>query len=218
MEIASAVQTICVYAIPLIFAITMHEASHGFAAKLLGDKTAYYLGRVTLNPLPHIDPIGTIALPAGMIVLGMIATGGIPFVFGYAKPVPVIPRYFKNIRRDIMLVALAGPAANLVQMVFWALLLKAFVFSGITTEFVLRVCEAGVFTNLFIMAFNLIPIPPLDGGKVLSGLLPRTLSEKFDMLENYGMIILIALIMTNAVSFLVRPFIYFGQLVLRLVL
>lgn len=218
MEIASAVQTICVYAIPLIFAITMHEASHGFAAKLLGDNTAYYLGRVTLNPIPHIDPIGTIALPAGMIILGMIATGGIPFVFGYAKPVPVIPRYFRNIRRDMMLVALAGPAANLIQMVFWALVLKVLVLSGTNSEFFLRVCEAGVFTNLFIMAFNLIPIPPLDGGKVLSGLLPRSLSEKFDMLENYGMIILIALIMTNAVDFLVKPFIYFGQWVLWLVI
>ena len=161
--IENAIQIICVYAIPLIFAITLHEAAHGWAAKKLGDDTAWILGRVTANPVPHIDPVGTVLVPGALVLMSAL-TGGAGFVFGWAKPVPINPRYFRHFNRDMMLTALAGPASNLLQAIGWAVVLKLVVMLGISERFVISVCAAGISVNLMLMAFNLIPIPPLDGG------------------------------------------------------
>lgn len=159
--IENAIQIICVYAIPLIFAITLHEAAHGWAAKKLGDDTAWILGRVTANPVPHIDPVGTVLVPGALVLMSAL-TGGAGFVFGWAKPVPINPRYFRHFNRDMMLTALAGPASNLLQAIGWAVVLKLVVMLGISERFVISVCAAGISVNLMLMAFNLIPIPPCE--------------------------------------------------------
>ena len=153
-----AIQTICVYAIPLIFAITLHESAHGWAAGRLGDPTATMLGRVTINPIPHIDPIGTIAVPGALLLMSAL-TGGGGLLFGWAKPVPINPRYFRNPLKAMTITAAAGPLSNLLQMIFWALLLKALAAVGFYDKFVISVCAAGISVNLMLMAFNLIPIP-----------------------------------------------------------
>ena len=175
-----AIQTICVYAIPLIFAITLHESAHGWAAGRLGDPTATMLGRVTINPIPHIDPIGTIAVPGALLLMSAL-TGGGGLLFGWAKPVPINPRYFRNPLKAMTITAAAGPLSNLLQMIFWALLLKALAAVGFYDKFVISVCAAGISMNLMLMAFNLIPIPPLDGGRIVRGLLPRQAGMAFDL-------------------------------------
>ena len=177
-----AIQTICVYAIPLIFAITLHESAHGWAAGRLGDPTATMLGRVTINPIPHIDPIGTIAVPGALLLMSAL-TGGGGLLFGWAKPVPINPRYFRNPLKAMTITAAAGPLSNLLQMIFWALLLKALAAVGFYDKFVISVCAAGISVNLMLMAFNLIPIPPLDGGRIVRGLLPRQAGMAFDKIE-----------------------------------
>ena len=139
--IENAIQIICVYAIPLIFAITLHEAAHGWAAKKLGDDTAWILGRVTANPVPHIDPLGTVLVPGALVLMSAL-TGGAGFVFGWAKPVPINPRYFRHFNRDMMLTALAGPASNLLQAIAWAVVLKLVVMLGISERFVISVCAS----------------------------------------------------------------------------
>ena len=191
--IENAIQIICVYAIPLIFAITLHEAAHGWAAKKLGDDTAWILGRVTANPVPHIDPVGTVLVPGALVLMSAL-TGGAGFVFGWAKPVPINPRYFRHFNRDMMLTALAGPASNLLQAIAWAVVLKLVVMLGISERFVISVCAAGISVNLMLMAFNLIPIPPLDGSKVLFAFLPDSAYEKLMRYEKYGMIALLILV------------------------
>lgn len=215
--IASAIQTICVYAIPLIFAITLHEAAHGWAAKQLGDTTAWMLGRVTLNPVPHIDPVGTILVPGALVLMSAL-TGGAGFVLGWAKPVPINLRNFRNINRDMMLTAMAGPLSNLLQAIGWALVLKLVVVAGITERFVISVAAAGVTVNLMLMAFNLIPIPPLDGGRILRGLLPRGIGELLDRIEPYGMLILVVLMAGGGLGLFARPFLEAGQWIVNLVL
>ena len=212
-----AIQTICVYAIPLIFAITLHESAHGWAAGRLGDPTATMLGRVTINPIPHIDPIGTIAVP-GALLLMSARTGGGGLVFGWAKPVPINPRYFRNPLKAMTITAAAGPLSNLLQMIFWALLLKALAAVGFYDKFVISVCAAGISVNLMLMAFNLIPIPPLDGGRIVRGLLPRQAGMAFDKIEPYGFMILLVLMVGGGLSFFVRPFLMFGQWIINLVL
>ena len=212
-----AIQTICVYAIPLIFAITLHESAHGWAAGRLGDPTATILGRVTINPLPHIDPIGTIAVPGALLLMSAL-TGGGGLLFGWAKPVPINPRYFRNPLKAMTITAAAGPLSNLLQMIFWALLLKALAAVGFYDKFVISVCAAGISVNLMLMAFNLIPIPPLDGGRIVRGLLPRQAGMAFDKIEPYGFMILLVLMVGGGLSFFVRPFLMFGQWIINLVL
>lgn len=212
-----AIQTICVYAIPLIFAITLHESAHGWAAGRLGDPTATMLGRVTINPIPHIDPIGTIAVPGALLLMSAL-TGGGGLLFGWAKPVPINPRYFRNPLKAMTITAAAGPLSNLLQMIFWALLLKALAAVGFYDKFVISVCAAGISVNLMLMAFNLIPIPPLDGGRIVRGLLPRQAGMAFDKIESYGFMILLVLMVGGGLSFFVRPFLMFGQWIINLVL
>ena len=212
-----AIQTICVYAIPLIFAITLHESAHGWAAGRLGDPTATMLGRVTINPIPHIDPIGTIAVPGALLLMSAL-TGGGGLLFGWAKPVPINPRYFRNPLKAMTITAAAGPLSNLLQMIFWALLLKALAAVGFYDKFVISVCAAGISVNLMLMAFILIPIPPLDGGRIVRGLLPRQAGMAFDKIEPYGFMILLVLMVGGGLSFFVRPFLMFGQWIINLVL
>ena len=212
-----AIQTICVYAIPLIFAITLHESAHGWAAGRLGDPTATMLGRVTINPIPHIDPIGTIAVPGALLLMSAL-TGGGGLLFGWAKPVPINPRYFRNPLKAMTITAAAGPLSNLLQMIFWALLLKALAAVGFYDKFVISVCAAGISVNLMLMAFNLIPIPPLDGGRIVRGLLPRQAGMAFDKIEPYGFMILLVLMVGGGLSFFVRPLLMFGQWIINLVL
>lgn len=212
-----AIQTICVYAIPLIFAITLHESAHGWAAGRLGDPTATMLGRVTINPIPHIDPIGTIAVPGALLLMSAL-TGGGGLLFGWAKPVPINPRYFRNPLKAMTITAAAGPLSNLLQMIFWALLLKALAAVGFYDKFVISVCAAGISVNLMLMAFNLILIPPLDGGRIVRGLLPRQAGMAFDKIEPYGFMILLVLMVGGGLSFFVRPFLMFGQWIINLVL
>ena len=167
MDIPNLIQTVAIYALPVLFAITIHEAAHGYVARYFGDNTAWTLGRVTLNPLKHIDPIGTIAMP----LLLYFATSG-AFLFGYAKPVPVNFGKLRNPKRDMIWVALAGPASNFAQALLWAVALVVMVGIGTQERFFIQMAQAGALVNLVMWAFNLFPLPPLDGGRILAGLLP----------------------------------------------
>ncbi len=189
------IQTVLIYALPVIFAITLHEAAHGYAAQRLGDNTAAMLGRVTLNPLPHIDPMGTILLP----LLLYFSTGG-AFLFGYAKPVPVRFDQLRHPKRDMVWVALAGPASNLVQALLWGVLLYVLAAGGITERFFLEMCKAGMLTNVVMFAFNLFPLPPLDGGRILVGLLPWRQAVMVSRIEPFGFYIVMALVITGVIS------------------
>ena len=201
MDLAQIIQTVTLYAIPVLFAITMHEAAHGYVAKHYGDPTAYLLGRVTLNPAKHIDPLGTIAMP----LLLYFATSG-NFLFGYAKPVPVNFGRLRNPKRDMVWVALAGPGANFVQAVIWTLVLYLLLASGVNERFWLDMCRAGVGVNLVMFAFNLFPLPPLDGGRILVGLLPWRQASWLARVEPWGFFIVMALVISGIVGTLwLRP-------------
>jgi Zn-dependent protease len=205
----NVMQTIAVYAIPVLFAITVHEASHGYVARMFGDNTAYVLGRVTLNPVKHIDPIGTILLPLGMALFT-------PFIFGWAKPVPVDWSSLRNPKRDMIWVAAAGPAVNLVMAILWAIVFSALQATGVQEPFFKKVAEAGVNVNLVIMALNLLPIPPLDGGRIITGLLPRKLSIAYSRIEPFGLFIIVGLLISGALSFVLLPFLLIGDAIVRL--
>ncbi len=195
MNISDLIQTVLIYALPVIFAITLHEAAHGYAAQRLGDATAAMLGRVTLNPLVHIDPMGTILMP----LLLYFSTGG-AFLFGYAKPVPVRFDQLRHPKRDMVWVALAGPAANLAQALLWGILLYVLAGAGVTERFFLEMCKAGMLTNVVMFAFNLFPLPPLDGGRILVGLLPWRQAVMFSKIEPWGFFIVMALVITGVVN------------------
>lgn len=200
------VQQIAIWTVPMLFAITGHEAAHAWAALRLGDRTAYQQGRVTLNPIPHIDPIGTVLLPLIMVAL---QTG---FIFGWAKPVPIDPRYFKHTRRDMALTAVAGPMANLLMALFWLVVAKSTIslmslYSFDAARFLIYAANAGIIVNIGLMVLNLLPILPLDGGRVLYGVLPRQLAYYFGQMEPFGLIILIVLLMSGVLQKMLFPII-----------
>ena len=197
MDTTNLIQTVSVYAIPVIFAITLHEAAHGYAARYFGDSTAYMMGRVTLNPFSHIHLVGTILLP---LVLYFSTNGAL--LFGFAKPVPVDFGNLRHPKRDMVWVALAGPASNLVQAIVWALLFVVYTDFGVSEKFFLAMCKAGVLSNVVMFAFNLFPLPPLDGGRIVVGLLPWKQAYQFSRVEPYGFYIVMALVITGVVNHL----------------
>jgi len=201
MDIAHIITTVTVYALPVLLAITLHEAAHGYAALHWGDNTAQRLGRISLNPLRHIDPLGTIAMP----LLLYFATSG-AFLFGYAKPVPVNFSRLRNPKRDMVWVALAGPASNWVQALFWAALWLLLNAQAEPEAFFVQMAQAGVLVNLVMFAFNLFPLLPLDGGRILVGLLPMRMAIALSRVEPYGFFIVMALVLTGVVGGLwLRP-------------
>ncbi len=214
MELTELIQTVLIYALPVLFAITIHEAAHGYAARHFGDNTAAMMGRITLNPIKHIDPIGTILMP----LLLYFATSG-AFLFGYAKPVPVRFDHLRHPKRDMIWVALAGPASNFVQAVFWGLLLIVLVGTGLHERFFLEMCRAGILVNLVMWAFNLFPLPPLDGGRILVGLLPWKQAQLVARVEPYGFFIVMALVIAGVVgNYWLRPLMSLGYSAIDLIL
>ncbi|UIN20087.1 site-2 protease family protein [Herbaspirillum frisingense] len=207
------IQTVAVYALPVLFAITLHEAAHAYAAKFFGDNTAYSMGRMSLNPLKHIDPFGTILIP----ILLYFATSG-AFLFGYAKPVPINFGHLRKPKRDMAWVSLAGPAANFLMALLWMIAIYALALGGVQEEFFTLMAKAGVLTNLVMFAFNLFPIPPLDGGRILTSLLPNKYAYKFAQIEPYGFFIVMALVLLKVIyTWWMAPVMYAAGLVLQLI-
>lgn len=213
-NIANLIQTIALYALPVLFAITVHEAAHGYVARHFGDNTAYLQGRLTLNPLKHIDPVGTILMP----LILYVATSG-TFLFGYAKPVPVNFGALRNPKRDMIWVALAGPASNFAQAIFWALLLVVLAGMGVQEPFFIKMAQAGILVNLVMWAFNLFPLPPLDGGRILVGLLPWKQAQMVSRLEPWGFFIVMALVLAGVVgTFWLMPLMNIGYAVINILI
>jgi Zn-dependent protease len=201
VDLNTLIPSIATYALPVIFAITIHEAAHGYAAKYFGDNTAWMLGRVSLNPVRHIDPMGTIVIP----LLLFFSTSG-AFVFGYAKPVPVRFDRLRNPKRDMVWVALAGPASNFVQAFAWMVLFHLCAAANFNEPFVLEMCKAGLSVNVGLCVLNLIPIPPLDGGRILVGLLPMRPAMALASVERWGFFIVMGLLFAGiADSLWMRP-------------
>jgi len=214
VDFSNLIQTVLIYALPVLFAITVHEAAHGYAARHFGDNTALMMGRITLNPLRHIDPVGTILMP----LLLYFATSG-AFLFGYAKPVPVNFGHLRNPKRDMIWVALAGPASNFLQAIFWAVLLVALVGSGVDERFFIDMARAGVLVNLVMWAFNLFPLPPLDGGRILMGVLPWRQAQWLSRIEPYGFFIVLALVVAGIVGTVwLRPLMSLGYSLINLLI
>ena len=214
MDIAHLIQTVAIYALPVLFAITVHEAAHGYAARHFGDNTAYLQGRITLNPLKHIDPMGTIAMP----LLLYFATSG-AFLFGYAKPVPVNFGALRHPKRDMVWVALAGPASNFVQALLWALALVLLAGLGVQELFFIKMAQAGVLVNLVMWAFNLFPLPPLDGGRILVGLLPLKQAQWVARIEPWGFFVVMGLVIAGVVgTWWLRPLMSLGYAVINLLM
>ncbi|MDR1012348.1 MAG: site-2 protease family protein [Coxiellaceae bacterium] len=202
----TTIQMISIYILPVIFAITIHEAAHGYMAYLLGDKTALILGRLTLNPIKHIDIIGTIIVPLVLLLLGGIT-------LGWAKPIPIDPHNLSNRKGDLMLISIAGPVANFIMTIIWASIAKIAIillannFPGALAIGMMGI--AGISINLMLMVLNLLPIPQLDGGYIISSLLPRCISVQYDKLVPYGLYIVLILLMLGLISFIVQPIIKF---------
>ena len=210
------VQIAAAAVIPVLFAITLHEVAHGWVARFFGDHTAFVMGRLSLNPIKHVDPIGTVALPAGLLIMGYLSGTLLP-IFGWAKPVPV---HFGNLghpKRDMVWVALAGPGANLLMAVFWSLVAGVagalFPAASLPFAFFVAMGIIGIYINLILMLLNLLPLPPLDGGRVAAGLLPDPASRWIAYLEPFGLPILLALLFTGALgTLIIGPFVYLFSL------
>jgi len=214
VDIPNLIQTVLIYALPVLFAITVHEAAHGYAARYFGDNTAHMLGRITLNPLKHIDPVGTILMP----LMLYFATSG-AFLFGYAKPVPVQFGNLRNPKRDMIWVALAGPASNFFQAILWAVVLVVLVTSGVQERFFVEMARAGILVNLVMWAFNLFPLPPLDGGRILVGLLPWRIANQVARIEPFGFFIVLALVVMGVIGTIwLRPLMTLGYSAIDLLL
>lgn len=198
----STAQNFAVSVLPVLFAITVHEVAHGWVAKQLGDQTAFQLGRLTLNPIKHIDPVGTLLVPGILLLMG-------GFIFGWAKPVPVITRNLRNPKRDMILVAFAGPFSNLIMALMWAAVMK--IGYGLAEDFswvgvpLIYMAGMGVFINLLLFVLNLLPIPPLDGGRILAGLLPTKIAVKYESIERYGLFIMIGLLISGILAKIILP-------------
>ena len=202
----SLIEKIVVAAVPIIFAITVHEVAHGWVASKLGDPTAKLAGRLTLNPVRHIDPVGTIAVPLIMIALT-------PFAFGWAKPVPVDWRNLNHPRRDMALVAAAGPGANLIMLALWTLLLSALFATSNSVSYMstllIEMAQVGIIINIVLIALNLLPLPPLDGSRIVTAFLSPTAAHKYNALERWGLPILVVLIFTGVLGKILHPLIGF---------
>ena len=206
------IQTIAIYALPVIFAITLHEAAHAYAAKYFGDLTAYSQGRMSLNPIRHIDPIGTVLIPLALALLSS------PFIFGYAKPVPVDFSRLRNPKKQMAWVALAGPMANLVMAFLWMLSYVLLQSAGIGEIFFIEMAKAGVKINLILFAFNLFPLPPLDGGRIMTSILPNRYAFRFSRLEPYGFFIVLGLMMLNLLTYWMVPVMALAAMLLKILM
>ncbi len=203
----SLLQTIALYAVPVVFAITLHEAAHGYVARIFGDQTAWMLGRVTLNPLKHIDLVGTVIVPLGLLLLAKLAGGG-GFLFGWAKPVPVNFSNLRDPKRHMLWVAAAGPGSNLAMAILWAVFFRLSADGGVLDSDGLQfMSRAGIMINVVLMVLNLLPILPLDGGRIAVSLLPHSLAATYSRMEPYGFMLIIVLLATGALDVVMRPLI-----------
>ncbi len=214
----SLIESIALYAVPVVFAITLHEAAHGYVAKLFGDQTAWMLGRVTANPIKHIDPVGTILVPAVLLLTAKFF-GGPLLVFGWAKPVPVNFGNLRNPKRDMFWVAGAGPTANFAMALAWGILLKVALSDGsLASDGLAAMAGAGIQVNLMLMALNLLPILPLDGGRIAVSLLPHSLAAGYARLEPYGFMVVVLLLATGVLGTLMRPILAVAEYILTALL